>query len=710
MPPAIVAVAFAVLLAADGVTRAQELILLDGPTAGCALVADTARNRIVAIGGYGDTWECDGARWRQHTASGPYHAWSAQVFDAATRRVLVVGYHTWLYDGARWQQSPGVAPPGAGYWAALAFDGARNRPLLFGGSIVPGGVPLAETWEWNGNAWSQLQPATSPPARQLASMAFDSVRARIVLFGGEVQSGSPLADTWEWDGVTWRAVVTATAPTARSGAALGYDAARQRTVLFGGAAGPTVMQDVWEYDGVAWSQVTPAGPLPSARSLCTFLPDPAGSELLLLGGGVYDDHDGWTWNGVRWLAHAGLPSRPYTVNAAYAYETQTDGLLQFGGYAGANPSAATWRFGGGAWTRMVTTGPTPAPRVDACMWSDLQDAWLFGGEDGSGGLFADTWHWTGTWTSVVTSAGPAPRSMAAIAWDAGNACAVLFGGRGAAGPLGDTWTFDGAQWTLQVPAAQPTPRANAGMTYDLVRGRVVLFGGTDFRTGALPPETWEWNGSNWTLRTPAASPPPQVSPPLVYDLALQRVLLVNPFGSVRNEVWEYDGTNWSRVALSASSLSAAAPCVAAYQMQAQRVVVIDRTTTWGLDFAPPQTEVYGSSCGADAPALAASEPPRLATPQFALEVARAPANAPVLLGAGTTAASVPFGPCTILVSPVQATALALANGGGAAAFALPIPLASTLLGTTLRFQAAALDPTAALGIALTAGLRVCVGD
>jgi len=42
--------------------------------------------------------------------------------------------------------------------------------------------------------------------------------------------------------------------------------------------------------------------------------------------------------------------------------------------------------------------------------------------------------------------------------------------------------------------------------FDAVRSRTVLFGGDWFGT---PPrgETWEWDGRDWILRTPALSPP-----------------------------------------------------------------------------------------------------------------------------------------------------------------------------------------------------------
>ena len=42
-----------------------------------------------------------------------------------------------------------------------------------------------------------------PPARMDSAMALDSVRGRVVLFGGSNENQALLDDTWEWDGSAW---------------------------------------------------------------------------------------------------------------------------------------------------------------------------------------------------------------------------------------------------------------------------------------------------------------------------------------------------------------------------------------------------------------------------------------------------------------------------------------------------------------------------
>ena len=62
--------------------------------------------------------------------------------------------------------------------------------------------------------WIQMTPA-SPADRLEHAMAYDSVRGKVIMFGG--YDGSHLNGTWEYDGVNWTYVTTASRPSARSG-------------------------------------------------------------------------------------------------------------------------------------------------------------------------------------------------------------------------------------------------------------------------------------------------------------------------------------------------------------------------------------------------------------------------------------------------------------------------------------------------------------
>ena len=83
----------------------------------------------------------------------------------------------------------------------------------------------------------------------------------------------------------------------------------------------------------------------------------------------------------------------------------------------------------------------------------------------------------------------------------------------------------------------PQPRQRAGMVFDSQRGVTVLFGGNNGGTTSFN-DTWEWDGSAWTQRFPAVSPPS--SRLLAYDSARGVAVLV-----ASNGTWEWDGVAWT---------------------------------------------------------------------------------------------------------------------------------------------------------------------
>ena len=166
---------------------------------------------------------------------------------------------TWEWDGTNWQQRTPASRPSPRA-TSLAYDAARGRVVLFGGTDGPSF--LADTWEWDGTNWRQRTPLTTPPARAGHALAYDAQRQRVVMFGGSTTGNSFLADTWEWDGNDWQLLSPAQRPRARSGHAMVYDRARGRVLMFGGS--PTVylpyrptplLGDAWEWDGSSWQEL-----------------------------------------------------------------------------------------------------------------------------------------------------------------------------------------------------------------------------------------------------------------------------------------------------------------------------------------------------------------------------------------------------------------------------------------------------------------------
>ncbi len=105
---------------------------------------------------------------------------------------------------------------------------------------------LDDTWSWNGLEWIQEEDS-GPEGRNGHKIVYDSVRDRVVLFGGKrlFGPGQLFRDTWTWDGEYWTQRQNI-GPAPRFGHGMAYDSARQRTVLFGGMGANGLLGDTWE--------------------------------------------------------------------------------------------------------------------------------------------------------------------------------------------------------------------------------------------------------------------------------------------------------------------------------------------------------------------------------------------------------------------------------------------------------------------------------
>src|SRR5678816_1660726 len=139
-----------------------------------------------------DTWEWDGAAWKRLPVSGPpARSESSACFDERRGRMVLFGGwrwvegrrqrlgDTWEFDGARWEQVSASGPEGRS-GMALAFDRSRGATVLVGGSA--GRSPFADTWEWRGSGWEG--PLPGPGARFNPALAADAHRGELVCFGG----------------------------------------------------------------------------------------------------------------------------------------------------------------------------------------------------------------------------------------------------------------------------------------------------------------------------------------------------------------------------------------------------------------------------------------------------------------------------------------------------------------------------------------------
>ena len=209
-----------------------------------------------------------------------------------------VSAETWLYELGQWRQG-NAGPPGRRLHAMC--EAGFQYAVTFGG-IDQNGAYLNDAWIYDSSRWTSLASTNRPPARAGHTLAFDSARGRVILFGGRNATGE-LGDTWEYEFyVGWRQVMTPLAPRPRSGHAMAYDIYRARVVLSGGSNQGQLLGDVWEFDGSAWVQrATPSSP--GARRSHALAYDWRNQQVVLFGGEALAPVDGyvdtWTYSTTR---------------------------------------------------------------------------------------------------------------------------------------------------------------------------------------------------------------------------------------------------------------------------------------------------------------------------------------------------------------------------------------------------------------------------
>lgn len=315
---------------------------------------------LVSIASSQSTW------WQPPVATAPpYHYGHALTTEPVTGKVVMFGGmgpgavgDTWEWNGDTWTQTGLVNPPSPRETHAMAPDG-QGGIVLFGGS-----TGSDETWRYYQGQWTQLGPATTPPPRRSHQMAFTG--QSILMFGGfwYDQSGPVcLADTWEWIGGNWVQRFPTNAPSARATMGMAHDPIRARTVLYGGSGvGISPIQETWEWDGSNWLQASPQhSPAALMGVPLTFFPETG--RIVAYGGFVPD----------------GTGTNITTIGGCYAWD-------------------------GSDWSPVTLSSPNPGARASQVAWSPISNSLvLFGGH---GAPTNDTWL-TGPWTGSYESFGQA---------------------------------------------------------------------------------------------------------------------------------------------------------------------------------------------------------------------------------------------------------------------------------------------------------------
>jgi len=230
-------------------------------------------------------------------------------------------------------------------------------------------------------------------------------------------------------------------------------------------------------------------------------------------------------------------------------------------------TSQVYEWDGAAWSTPTTGKTVPPLHSWASMVYDptLKKTVLFGGYDATNSSYLDqTWTWDGTTWTRVKNHPPTSRSNTAMWYDPNLKKTVIYGGVGRLTTgdrvtrYSDMWSFDGSGWTQLKPSVTPGERYGAQTVVDPHTGHLLLFGG--LRADPVPPvppatkpgekqtyvnDMWDWDGSKWSLISPAVVPPPRENARMVYDPSRDDIVMFGGYaGAFMSDTWTYNGTNW----------------------------------------------------------------------------------------------------------------------------------------------------------------------
>ena len=177
----------------------------------------------------------------------------------------------------------GGSKPSARVRAQMVYILSLDLTLLHGGWDATSTV-LDDTWTFNHTTrvWTQLTPTVNPQ-KFGAFIAYDSVRDRVVMWGG--YNGGATNTLHEFYGGDWHLVTPAHSPPARhtvASSGMAFDPVRGVCVIYGGADSASAAW--WEYDGTDWTGPIGAALANDCLNYCCLAYVPTIGKVVLYGG------------------------------------------------------------------------------------------------------------------------------------------------------------------------------------------------------------------------------------------------------------------------------------------------------------------------------------------------------------------------------------------------------------------------------------------
>ena len=247
----------------------------------------------------------------------------------------------------------------------------------------------------------------------------------------------------------------------------------------------------------------------------------------------------WSLSGAGWTA---LPSLPIGItHNGGTYNPSTKQLVILGGTTQLHE---TYAFDGTAWKKIADPLTTSIVGGDPEMIYDpvLQKIVMYyAGYSGAAAANSETYFLEKQgWVKQALTPAPPAGADNGFVYDSAHKEGVWFNGE-------QTWTWNHTQWTKKTPANQPGKSPGFfGLAYDSSKSVTVLFGNG---------ETWTWDGTNWTKLASVNSPtyPSRGFFSMGYDEKRQVTVLwggeLTTDPKYPDDIWEWDGKVWKPFAI-----------------------------------------------------------------------------------------------------------------------------------------------------------------
>ncbi len=229
---------------------------------------------------------------------------------------------------------------------AMVYDIYNKKIINYGGrSGFPEFKWINETWafDYKKSLWKNMKPANSPPWRSSHAMAYDTLRHRTLLFGGNNFSNA-LNDLWLYDyqSNNWTQITTSNTPEQRQMHGMVYIPDRDIIMMFGGrkSNGGASFSDTWELGctTMTWKKLTPKRTPPVSDHI-NIVYDEFSKKVIL-----YVNFETWAYdfNTKNWTKLI-IPNTPDSGHSNFVYNTILKKSILFGDSKNSN-QMHTWLF------------------------------------------------------------------------------------------------------------------------------------------------------------------------------------------------------------------------------------------------------------------------------------------------------------------------------------------------------------------------------